>query len=200
MPEITSGLPHFSNSQAAMNNWEPLYLNQFEVIITPPATVNGADILIEHVKKLSGLPEITPVGFVEQHYKFAKRTYAAAKPEDTTAELEIDFEVNLNDSNSMYIYNTLRQWADIHFDPMTGAQGLKAEYAGEMTVLIHNKKLHVYREFKFKPVFMIEPLKEMELDYLSEDIYVLTAKFKADAWKEARPTDGSTGIGEDVTQ
>lgn len=183
---ITSGLPHFSNSQASMNNWEPLFLNQFEVIITPPAVVSGADILIEQVKKISGMPEITPTGFVEQFYKFAKRTYSAAKPEDTTAELEIDFEVNLNDSNAMYVYNTLRQWADVHFDPLTGSQGLKKDYAGEMTVLIHNKAQAVYREFRFKPVFMIEPLKDMELDYLSEDIYVLTAKFKADAWKETR--------------
>jgi hypothetical protein len=177
-----------------MNNWEPLYLNQFEVIITPPQSVSaGVGFLVEHVKKISGIPEITPVGTVEQFFKFAKRTYSAAKPEDTTAELEIEFEVNLGAANDMYIYNTLRQWADIHFAPDSGAQGLKSQYVGTMSVLIHNKARQVYREFTFNPVYMMEPLKAMELDYQSDEIYTLTAKFKADAWKENRNIGAETG-------
>ena len=34
-----AGLPHFSNSTASRNNYEPVYLNQFEVIIQPPAGI-----------------------------------------------------------------------------------------------------------------------------------------------------------------
>lgn len=192
--QVGSGLPHYSNSRAAMNNWEPLFLNQFEVIITPPASISaGVGFLVEHVKKLSGLPEITPTGTVEQHFKFAKRTYASAKPEDTTAELEIDFEVNLGASNDMYIYNTLRAWADLHYAPDTGAQGIKADYVGTMTVLIHNKKREVYREFTFNPVYMMDPLKQMDLDYQSDEIYTMTVKFKADSWKEKRNNGSETG-------
>ena len=186
MAELTSGLPHFKNSTAANGNYEPLYLNQFEVIITPPSGVSGTNLLLEHVKKISGMPEITPVGVVEQFYKFAKRTFAAAKPEDTTAELEIDFEVNLNLSNEMYIYNTLRQWANIIFNPMTGSQGLKINYAGQMSVFIANKAQTIYREFHFGPVYLMSPFKAMDLDYNSTDIYVMTAKFKADSWQEIR--------------
>ena len=192
--QVGSGLPHYQNSKAAMNNWEPLFLNQFEVIITPPSTITaGTGFLVEHVKKLSGLPEITPGGTVEQFYKFAKRTYSSAKPEDTTAELEIDFEVNLGTSNDMYIYNTLRAWADIHFNPETGSQGLKKDYVGSMTVLIHNKNREVYREFTFNPVYLMEPLKNMELDYTSDDIFIMTCKFKADAWKEKRNIGTESG-------
>ena len=184
---VGSGLPHYQNSQAAIKNWEPLYLNQFEVVITPPASVvAGVKFLVEHVKKLSGLPELTPVGTVEQYYKFAKRTYSASRPEDTTAELEIDFEVNLGESNDMYIYNTLRAWANLHFNPSDGSQGLKVDYAGSMSVIIHNKARKVYREFNFSPVYMMEPLKNMDLEYTSDEIFVLTAKFKADSWKENR--------------
>jgi hypothetical protein len=192
--QVGSGLPHYSNSRASMNNWEPLFLNQFEVIITPPQSVSaGVGFLVEHVKKISGLPEITPTSSVEQFFKFAKRTYSSAKPEDTTAELEIEFEVNLGAANDMYIYNTLRQWADIHFAPDTGAQGLKSQYVGTMSVLIHNKARQVYREFTFNPVYMIDPLKQMDLDYQSDEIYILTAKFKADAWKENRNIGTETG-------
>ena len=130
---------------------------------------------------------------VEQFYKFAKRTYPSAKPEDTTAELEIDFEVNLGAADDMYIYNTLRAWADLHYAPDTGAQGVKADCVGTMTVLIHKKNRVVYREFTFSPVYMMDPLKQMELDYLSDDIFVLTAKFKADSWKESRNIGTETG-------
>lgn len=192
--QVGSGLPHYSNSRAAINAWEPLFLNQFEVIITPPATVTaGVGFIIEHVKKISGLPEITPNGTVEQFYKFAKRTYPGAKPEDTTAELEIDFEVNLGVVNDMYIYNTFRQWADIQFAPDTGAQGLKAQAIGTMSVLIHNKARQIYREFIFNPVYLMEPFKPMDLDYQSDEIYVMTVKFKADSWKENRNIGTDTG-------
>ena len=33
---------------------------------------------------------------------------------------------------------------------------------------------------------MIEPLTAMTLDYLSEEIYVLTANFKSDMWSDKR--------------
>jgi hypothetical protein len=182
-----AGLPHYSNSQASTEAYEPLYLNQFEVVITPPSAVTqDAAILLEHVKNVSGLPEITPVGTVEQFYKFAKRTYAAARPEDTTAQIEIEFEVNLDEDNSPYVYNILREWANIIFDPLTGAQGLKRNYTGEMYVAIFNKRGNIYREFRFKPVFLINNFNEMELDYVSDDIYRLTATFQADAWTETR--------------
>ena len=192
MAKVTSGLPHYENSKAARENFEPLFLNQFEVLITPPAIVPGGEILTEHVKKIEGLPEITPTGFVEQYYKFAKRTYADARPEDTTAELTIEFEVNLDDANAMYVYNTLRTWANLQYNPMTGGQGLKRDYAGELSVLIHNKALELYREFRFSPVYLIDGFNNMELEYLSNDIYILTAKFKADMWKELRNEPNTT--------
>jgi len=191
MAKVTSGLPHYDNSQAARDNFEPLFNNQFEVLITPPQSIQGGAILTEHVKKVEGLPEITPSGFVEQFYKFAKRTYADARPEDTTAELTIEFEVNLNDTNSMYVYNTFREWADLQFNPMSGGQGLKRDYSGELSVLIHNKALDLYREFRFNPVYLIGGFNAMALDYISNEIYILTVKFKADAWKENRNTDNT---------
>jgi hypothetical protein len=180
------GLSHYNNSKAATNNYEPLFLNQFEVLITPPTAITGADILVQQVKKISGLPELTPVGFVEQHYKWAKRTYAKPKPEDTTAELEIEFEVNLNDSNQMYVYNTIRQWSDVVFDPLTGKMGLKKDYIGQIDVVIHNKAQSIYRKFSFKPAYPIDPLKKMDLDYMSEEVYSLVVKFKCDAYTESR--------------
>jgi hypothetical protein len=97
-----AGLPYWDNSRAATNYYEPIYLNQFEVLITPPSTITlNVDLLVEHVISINGLPELAPVGTVEQSYKFAKRSYAAAAPTTTIADLEIKFTVNLNEDNNM---------------------------------------------------------------------------------------------------
>ena len=183
-----TGLPHYNNSQASINQWEPVYLNQFEVIITPPLAVarDTVDLLPEQIKEISGLPEVTPTGVVEQQYLWAKRSFSNPIPDNIVADLEIKFEVNLNDSNSMYVYDILRSWAELHFDPSTGKFGTKREYSGEITVLITNKRRQVFRQFNFKPVFMNTPLTPMSLAYLSDEIYVLTAHFRSDAWKEKR--------------
>jgi len=184
---MASGLPHFKNSTASVKNYEPVFLNQFQVIITPPATVSaGSEILVEHVLKIEGLPEITPVGVVEQKYKFSTRSYAKSKPENTTADLKINFTVNLNDNNSMYVYNILRKWADIQFDPETGSQGLKKDYAGECYIAIHNKNGDIFREFKFSPVILNEKFNPMALDYNSEELYALDLSLRADSWTEIR--------------
>ena len=183
-------LPRYHNSQAAVQNWEPVFLNQFDIVITPPAAITGngyfTDLLVEQVKNISGLPEITPTGTIEQKYLWAKRTFSKPVPDDTTAELEIEFEINLNSSNQMYTYDMLRAWADLSFDYSVGYHGLKRQYVGEITVLVHNKVRRVFRQFNFKPVYMTNPMNNMELDYLSDGIYVLKATFKADAWVEKR--------------
>ena len=195
MPDVvTTGLPHYDNSVAAREKYEPIFQNQFEILFTPPPQLNlatSAIVISEQVKKVDGLPEITPTAVVDQFYKFAKRTYAGAKPEDTTAELTIEFEVNLTHDLDMYVYNFFRLWADIIFDPMTGSQGLKRDYTGSMDILIFNKAREVFREFNFNPVYLMEPFNKMDLDYLNDSVYVFTLKFKADAWRESREGTGS---------
>ena len=182
-----AGLPHFDNSKASTEYYEPLFLNQFEVIITPPSTITAnVDLLVEHVKKITGLPELTGVTTVEQFYKFAKRTYASGKPAKTDAELSIDFEVNLNEENDMYVYNILRAWGDLTFDPLNGRQGLKKDYAGQIYVAIFNKAQDIYREFRFTPAYLTGSLSPMDLDYSVDGIYKVTAKFQCDAYKETR--------------
>ena len=193
-----------------MANWEPIYQNQFMIDITFPALLGGAVpntgteqgvdtvTLSQQVKKLDGLPEITPLGTVEQYYKFSKRTYAAARPEETTAELEIDFEVNLNDNNEMYVYNMLRAWANIIFDPLNGSMGLKRQYVGAMAVHIFNKRGAIFRTFEFPSVYLMDNLTEMELDFQGDDLYTVTAKFKADYWNEKLAGMRTDTLGDDI--
>jgi hypothetical protein len=190
-----AGLPHFKNSTAGPGKYEPLYLNQFEVIITPPPAVAGKrgfgnNLMLEHVLKVTSLPELAGSGsaVITQNYKFAQRTYAPAKPAQTYHQFTIDFEVNLNNNNDMYIYNALRAWADLIYDPLTGRQGLKVDYAdASIQVTQFNRAGVIYRDFMFSPVFIgPNKLTETALDYAGDGIYKLTAQFTADMYTESR--------------
>ncbi len=182
-----AGLPHWDNSIAARNYYEPVFKNQFEVIITPPAAITqDVDILVEQVISISGLPEFFTAGTTKQKYKFAERAFAKATPETTLANLKVNFEVNLNESNSMYVYNTLRGWSDVIYDPATGRQGLKKDYVGEIYVAIFNKAGDIFRDFKFKPAFISKAFNAMDLNYTEDGIHQMTVEFVADTTKETR--------------
>jgi len=184
-----AGLPYWTNSTAAVKYYEPIYLNQFEVIITPPAVIGGPNVslLVEHVTKIGGLPELqSPGTLIEQKYKFATRSYAGPTPDKTTVDLAIDFTVNLNEENDAYVYNILRAWNDVVYNPQTGAQGLKRSYVGEIAVVIFNKAGEIFREFKFPSVIPNGKLTEMALDYGSTEIYKLSMTYRADHFIESR--------------
>lgn len=190
-----AGLPHFKNSAAGPGKYEPIYLNQFEVIITPPPAVSGKigfgnNLMLEHVLTVSTLPEYagSGSGVVIQNYKFSQRTYAPARPTQTYHQFTIDFEVNLNNSNDMYIYNALRAWADLIYNPLTGRQGLKTDYAdASIQVTQFNRAGLIFRDFVFTPVFLgPQKMTETALDYTSEGIYKLTVQFTADSYTESR--------------
>ena len=188
-----AGLPHFTNSAAGVKLYEPVFLNQFEVLITPPASVTlantrfkGEGILTQQVKKISGLAvDIQPAGTSSQFYKFAERRYAGGAPSDTSVAFSIDFEVNLNEQNSMIVYKIMRQWADLIYNPLTGAMGLKKDYVGSMVISIFNKQGDVFRRISLNNCFMTTGLSTMELSYdQGEALYSITTSWKADYWQD----------------
>lgn len=180
-----AGLSHYQNSISAVNRFEPVFLNQFEVTILPPAAVPGGEILLQHVTKVSGLSLNKNPGVVTQKYKFAKRNYAGAKPDQTYMDLSLSFTVNLNDANSMYVFKTLRQWSDLIYNPLTGAQGLKNDYVGTIVVSMFNKAGDVYRRITCKDTFPTKPLTPMNLNYTSTEIYkVNDMVWAVDYWED----------------
>ena len=196
-----AGLPHFKNSTAGPGRYEPIYLNQFEVIITPPPAVSAKtgfanNLTLEHVKSVTGLPELhgNAGGALQtQRFKFSERAYAAAKPASTLAKFKITFELNLDEANDNYIYNAFRAWSNLIYDPMTGAQGLKKDYAGTVAspavvqITQFNRTGIIFREFVFSPVFLDqEKFTEQTLSYVDDKIADLTVGFVADRYTETR--------------
>jgi hypothetical protein len=187
-----AGLPHFTNSRAAINNFEPVFLNQFEVLINTPAgivdattTFKGETILTQQVKSITGLAvDILPASNVEQNYKFATRRYAGGEPSTSDMTLTVEFEVNLNDANSMTTYKILRQWSDLIYNPLTGAMGLKSDYVGSMVISVFNKRGDVFRRIRIPSCFLSEAIIPMELDYENPAIYTVSTSWICDYWED----------------
>jgi hypothetical protein len=182
-----AGLPHYTSSKASINKFEPVYLNQFEVTITPPTAVvppqgnpGNGNILLEHVTRVSGLQVDQNPGEITQQFKFAKRYYSGAAPSTTGLDVTIDFEVNLDDNNSMYVFRILRQWSDLIYNPLTGAMGVKANYTGNILINVFNKEGDVYRRINLRDCFPMTPITDMALNYTQMSIYKLTLQWAVD--------------------
>jgi len=188
-----AGLPHFTASKAAVQLYEPVYLNQFEVIIQPPVGValeqgnGGRTLLVENVLSVSGLSVDKNPGIAEQRYKFARRRYAAGAVDDTGVKVRIEFETNLNDNNSNYVFKALRQWSDLIYNPLTGATGIKSTYAGGTYILISifNKQGDVFRRIKLVNCFPVDQIKSLDLDYTNGTTpYKIPLSFRADYFED----------------
>ncbi len=187
-----AGLPHFTNSLAGINNYEPVFLNQFQVLITPPPgivdaniTFNGESVLSQQVKSITGMAvDIAPAQAVEQNYKFATRRYAGGEPSTSDMNLSMEFEVNLSDTNSMTVYKILRQWSDLIYNPLTGAMGLKVDYVGSMLISVFNKRGDVFRRIRIPSCFISEPINAMDLDYETPAIYTISTSWVCDYWED----------------
>jgi len=181
-----AGLPHYRNSTAAMQKFEPVYNAQFEVLLTPPAAVTGWTLVMENVIKVGGVEVNKLPAVVEQKYKSAKRSYAGGIVDDTSINITLDFEVNLDDSNSAYVYKALRKWCDLIYDPLTGRTGLKKDYAGGPLIINYfNKNGDIFRQIKSPVVFPTTPITPIESDFTSNDIYRISGfTLRADYWEE----------------
>ena len=188
-----AGLPHFTSAKAAVSLYEPVYLNQFEVIIQPPAAVSnpagtaGRTLMVENVTQIGGLAVDKTPAPVMQNYKFAGRRYAGAAVDDTGVKITVNFQTNLDDNNSNYVHKTLRQWSDLVYNPLTGAMGIKSNYAGGTYILvsIFNKQGDVFRRMKFLNCFPTKAIDTMPLTYDNgANMYTIAAEFRADYFED----------------
>ena len=188
-----AGLPHFTSAKAAVQLYEPVYLNQFEVIIQPPVGVSnpvgnpGRTLLVENVLSVSGITVDKNPQPLEQRYKFSKRRYAGGAIDDTGVKVRIEFETNLDDNNSNYVFKSLRQWSDLVYNPITGAMGIKSVYAGGTYILISvfNKQGDVFRRIKLLNCFPVDQIKSLDLDYTNGTTpHKIALSFRADYFED----------------
>ena len=184
---------HYRNSDAATNMWEVVSPALFEVYLTFPNTLTGKignpELMFQHVRSISGLDGLTPtVGNVVQKYKFAERHYAAAGPEKTSLELTITYTLNINDTHENYIYNMLRKWYDLIYNPQNGQSRTKKNYAkgSIMRIYEHNRDGAIWRKITCLDFFPSTPptgLNEDSYDSMN-DAKTVSITFMVDDWVE----------------
>jgi hypothetical protein len=179
-------LPHFKNSKAATSKWEPVYKNLFEVTILPPPSVTGGSLLLEHVNSITGLTTELGQEVTEQTFKTAKRSFLSSVPVNTVVDLVVNFSLNLNDNNEMYVYKTLRDWKRLGYNPLTGEMGLKKDYTQDTKIIVtqYNRKGDIFWQRTFNDVFIVGNLPEFTLDYSSADVETLEVTFRSDWWQD----------------
>lgn len=183
---------HYQNSQAATGLYEVISPALFEVYFTFPELFGKSietDYLFEHVRSISGLDGLTPtVGNVVQKFKFAERHYAAAGPDKTSLELTLTFTMNLNNSKENYIYNMLRSWYNLIYNPQNGQMLSKSSYAkgSLMTILEHDRDGAIWRKIVCYDFFPSTPptgLNEDNYDSVG-DAKTVSITFIVDDWVE----------------
>ena len=155
-------LPHYTQSRASSQRFEPIQPNLFELTVFSPLG-DDTGLILEQVISIGGLNALNPsIDPIMQKYKFADRSYAGM-PGQTFVDLPVNFTLNLNDANENYIYNTFRNWTNLIYDPLTGEMGLKKDYVGSMILVQYNRAGDIYRKITFKDVFPI-----CQIDFVDE--------------------------------
>jgi hypothetical protein len=177
-------LPHYTQSRASSQRYEPVQPNLFEVTVFSPLG-DDTGLILEQVKTIGGLNNLNPaVDAIGQKYKFADRSFASM-PGQTFMDLTVNFSLNLNEANENYIYNTFRNWYKLIYDPLTGEMGLKKDYVGSMIIVQYNRAGDIFRKITCKDVFPTgQPDFVDELSYETPDAVDLTMTYRCDHWVE----------------
>jgi hypothetical protein len=85
----------------------------------------------------------------------------------------------------MYVYQTLRDWKRLIYNPLTGEEGLKKDYSdAKIIVTMFNRVGDIYWQRTFHDCFVVGDIPELPLDYSSGDPLELEVAFRSDYWTE----------------
>tara|TARA_A100001037_G_scaffold172411_2_gene154863 strand:+ start:12226 stop:12780 length:555 start_codon:yes stop_codon:yes gene_type:complete len=179
-------LPHYSNDQTSKKgkNFEPVLMNMFEVTILPPAGVGGQEMLLQHVKGITGLDLHKAGDPIAQKFKWSTRSFAGT-PADSHLDVEITFTLNLNEANQMYAYKTIRDWQRLQYNPETGETGLKKDYVGQIVIVQFNRAGDIYRKITLEDCFIGGAVNPgTDLSYDNAEPQELAVSWRCDTWSE----------------
>jgi hypothetical protein len=152
----------------------------------PVDTKSILDILPEQVTDVSGLDSLIKVADVgNQKFLGTTNSYANPMVDDTSAEITINFNLNLADNNDAYVYEFFRSWYKRIYDVNTGTRSLMKDYiCNNMKISEANRDGSIWREFIFGKVILKNVSGLDSLDYTNNEARKLTCVFKVDWWDE----------------
>lgn len=180
-------LPHFSNILSHNQVYEPIYKALFEITFDLPAilgrTTTEVRLLLENARNIT-LPLTPDIEVQTQRFKFSTRAYVTLPSQTHVADMSINFNLNENDKNAVFVWNILKAWYDLAWNSQTGETHTKKEMIGNIIVNQHNKKGQVIRRVTYRNC-QIVGVSEIELNWDSPtDILECTGKWVADYWED----------------
>ena len=185
-------LPHIKNSEAGVNLFDPVHKSIFEVYFTLPDALRAEFardemLLSQHVLTVGGLDALYKAPETDvQKFMGTDRSYIKPTVGETSANIEIDFSLNLRNGTDNYILKLFRAWAALGYDISSGKRSLKKDYCAQwLKISIANREGDIYQEIVFKDIMIAGPLEyDGGLDYTADDALTLKVKFKSDWWEE----------------
>lgn len=173
-------LSHFINSTAARDNFDIVHNNLFRVTMIPPAAIAPEPLITEHVMSVTGFTDRYPE-LVEQQFLQAKRKTVGVAPSDTTQEITILFSLNRNNKKQNYVWNFVKSWRRLAFNPATGETGLKKDYVGTIIVEQFDRKGDIMSTKTYHNAFPTGEIGDLyDLDVTSEEPKQLSTNWHAD--------------------
>ena len=194
-------LPHYNNLDITgapggpgTTPQEPVFLNLFEIGFVLPTILQNQGrstfLLLEQATNvtLNLSPEIAQAS--SQRFKYSTRVFLKT-PDKTDTDFTIKFNVNVNNSGAMEVWNTLKAWYDLAWNSQTGALHYKADTIGTVIVNEHDKKGLVLRRVQYVNA-QLASLSTTDLNWETNDIWSCEAKFVADYWLDDYIDNGVT--------
>ena len=186
-----SHLPHITNTTAGNNNWDPMHQAIFEVYFTLPVAIAGEFkedemLLTECVTQVSGLDVLQKtVEAGSQKFLGVDVSYLNPTLDSTTAEITIDLNLNLRNSNDAVVLKVFKAWGKLGYDMSDGTRTLMSDYvADNLRVAEANRDGTIWRSFIFHKILSTGITGLDYLNYTEKGTRSLQVKFRADYWDE----------------
>ena len=193
MPNIENltHLPHIKNVKAGIDKQDPVHGSLFEVYIELPSLIasmfkEDAVTLTQQVKTVSGINALQmTTGVGSQRFLGADASYLNPVLDQTFADIDIAFNLNLRDVTDNWVLKIFKAWENLSYDLTDGTRGIKADYISDhVRIAQANRNGMVWRSVVFHNI-MLTGLDGLDsLDYTQSEALDLTAKFRADYWED----------------
>lgn len=156
-------LPHFTQLYMTGSPGGPgtvpqevVYTNLFEITFLLPVILQaqGRDpvlLLQQATKAPINTTKLTDRGHTlqRQMFKYSSRVFQTT-PKDTSGEITIPFNLNVNEQLNMEVFTTLKAWYDLAWNSQNGSLHYKSDLIGTIIVNQHDKKGFVLRRVTYQ--------------------------------------------------
>lgn len=184
LPHFTQLLMTGSPGGPGTKPQEPVYKNLFEITFIMPTILQaqGRDPIMMLQQATSIDLNLTEdIERATQRFKYSTRKFVTT-PSDTSKDITIKFNVNVNEKGAMETWNALKAWYDLVWNSQNGVLHYKADIIGTLVVNEHDRKGLVLRRVTYQNA-QIYGIDGISLDWSqSSEIWEVSAKFVADYW------------------